>query len=190
MAHEYEQGGQTPHSIQLRHSLFVHGRMMHADQTSSNPRALWPSLRAFVRGFAAVSGWKGARAFVYVLAGAVLEGVSFSLLVPLVGLVFGGGTAGRAAEAANRLFAVFGAETPTTRLLTLLCVFGVLMSVRVLVLAVRDITTFEVQHNFIEAQRLQIAAGLAAARWDYIVRLHHSRVTNLMSGDIQRLDIG
>jgi ATP-binding cassette, subfamily C, bacterial len=163
---------------------------MHADQTSSNPRALWPSLRAFLRGFAAVSGWRGARAFAYVLAGAVLEGVSFSLLVPLVGLVFGGGTAGRAAGAANRLFAVFGAETPTTRLLTLLCVFGALMVVRVLVLAVRDITTFEVQHNFIEAQRLQIAAALAAARWDYIVRLRHSRVTNLMSGDIQRLDIG
>jgi len=163
--------------------------MMPGEPTSS--KALWPSLRAFVVDFIAVSGWKGARACLYVLAGALLEGVSFSLLVPLVGLVFGtSGTTGRAAEAANRLFEAFGAQTPTTRLLTLLCLFGTLMVARVLVLAVRDITTFEVQHRFIEAQRLEIAAGLAAARWDYIVRLHHSRVMSLMSGDIQRLDIG
>jgi ABC-type multidrug transport system fused ATPase/permease subunit len=158
---------------------------------SASAKALWASLRAFVRDFAAVSGWKGARACAHVLAGALLEGVSFSLLVPLVGLVFAASTAGgRAGEVANRLFEVFGAETPTMRLLTLMCLFGVLMVARVLILAVRDITTFEVQHRFIESQRLDLAAGLAAARWDYIVRLHHSRVMNLMSGDIQRLDIG
>jgi ATP-binding cassette subfamily C protein len=31
---------------------------------------------------------------------------------------------------------------------------------------------------------------LTAARWDYIARLRHARITHLMSGDVQRLGIG
>lgn len=149
-----------------------------------------PSVRAFLRDFASTSGWKGRRALAYVLAGATLEGVSFSLLVPLVALIFDGGTGGRTGRATLRLFALVGADTPTSRLVALLSVFGALMLVRALVFAVRDVAIFDVQRAFIEAQRMRIAASLAAANWDCITRLRHSRVTHLMSGDIQRLGIG
>lgn len=61
------------------------------------------------------------------------------------------------------------------------------MALRAVVLARRDVAVVRLQTGFIEAQRLRIAESLAAAPWEQIARLRHARITQLMSGDIQRI---
>jgi len=147
--------------------------------------------RALLADFLSIGGGKGRRALVYVLAGAALEGIGLSLMVPLLALIFDAGAVdGRLGALAAELFSLVRAVTPMARLVVLLGFFGVLMAIRALVIAARDITLFDVQRRFIETLRLQIADHLAAARWSYLAGLRHSRVTHLMSGDIQRLSIG
>jgi ATP-binding cassette subfamily C protein len=164
---------------------------MRSQPMSGQSQALWPSFARFVRDFAASSGWKGVRTLIYLLAGALLEGVSFSLLVPLVALIFvNGALNGRAAVLALKLFGWLGAQTTTSRLVVLLAAFSALIIARTVVLAVRDLSISDVERGFIELQRVRMAEGLAAARWEYISRLQHSRILHLMSGDIQRLDVG
>ena len=147
--------------------------------------------RALIRDFAATAGRRGIVASAYVVAGALLESVGISLLVPLLGLIFNTNAMPRwLARGASSVFAVFGAETAFERLALLLALFGVLMALRALVIAARDGAIVTLQVNFVEAQRLRIARSLAAGQWEYIARLRHARIAQLMSGDIQRLGIG
>ena len=48
----------------------------------------------------------------------------------------------------------------------------------------------QLQVGFLESQRADVAELLAAARWDQLVRLRHARITQLMSGDLQRVSTG
>jgi ATP-binding cassette subfamily C protein len=147
--------------------------------------------RVLIRDFAATAGRKGIAASVYVVAGALLESVGISLLVPLLGLIFNtNAMPGRLARGASAVFSAFGAETVFERLALLLVLFGTLMALRALVIAARDGVIVTLQVNFVEAQRLRIARSLAAGRWEHIARLRHARIAHLMSGDIQRLGIG
>ncbi len=136
------------------------------------------------------AGPKGHRAIVYVLAGALLEGLSVSLLVPLLGLVGGDATPGWLQRFSAVAFHVFGANTLLGRLLLLLVVFGLLMLLRAWTLAARDIVVADLQFSYIETLRLRIIRRVANARWESIARLRHARITQIMSGDIQRLSIG
>ncbi len=155
------------------------------------PETLLSSARQLLHDFAAISGRKGIVTAAYVVLGAMLESVSISLIVPLLGVIFGTGAApGWLGRAGSALFELFGTATPFSRLLLLLGIFGTLMILRAAVISVRDIASVELQIGFIETQRLRIAERLAAARWDYISQLRHSRIAHLMSGDIQRLGLG
>jgi ATP-binding cassette, subfamily C, bacterial len=147
--------------------------------------------RALVRDFAETAGRRGIVASAYVVAGALLESVGISLLVPLLGLIFNTNAMPRwLAHGASTVFAAIGAETAFERLAVLLALFGVLMALRALTIAARDGAIVTLQVNFVEAQRLRIARSLAVGRWEYIARLRHARIAHLMSGDIQRLGIG
>jgi ABC-type bacteriocin/lantibiotic exporter with double-glycine peptidase domain len=162
---------------------------------ASTPGPSRPSLVAgaadLLRDFAAVVGAQGVGALGYVLAGAVLEGLSFSLLIPLLGIIFGAAApSGRVARAEMLLFGLFGAEAPFSRLLLLLLLFAFLMSLRAAIMSLRDVAVVSLQVRFIGALRLRLARRLAASRWEYIARLRHARITHLMGGDIQRLAIG
>ena len=144
-----------------------------------------------MRDFTAVAGKRGIPAIAYVLAGAFLEGLSFSLIVPVLGIIFGAGaTAGRLGRLAGTLFALSGVRSPSARLLLLLVLFGALMVLRAIILSRRDIAVAELQIGFVSALRLRLAQQLAATRWEYITRLRHSRITHLMSADMQRLMVG
>jgi ATP-binding cassette subfamily C protein len=146
------------------------------------------NLRDFLRDFAAFAGRDGLLAAILVAFGAVLEGLSLLLLVPLLGIVIGSGLSpGHAAGAMHRLFGLFHVASPMGQLALLLATFGVLMTLRAVVLARRDVAVVRLQTGFIEAQRLRIAESLAAAPWEQIARLRHARITQLMSGDIQRI---
>lgn len=145
-------------------------------------------LRDFLRDFVAFAGRDGVLAAILVALGAVLEGLSLLLLVPLLGIVIGSGMpSGHAAGAMARLFGLFHVASPIGQLALLLVMFGVLMTLRAVVLARREVAVTRLQTGFVEAQRLRIAECLASAPWEQIVRLRHARITQLMSGDIQRI---
>jgi len=59
-----------------------------------------------------------------------------------------------------------------------------------MMIALRDVAMVALQMRFTSALRLRLAKRLAATRWEYIARLRHARVTQLMGADIQRLAIG
>src|SRR5262249_26810505 len=137
------------------------------------------------------AGKQGIPAVLYVLAGAVLEGLSFSLLVPLLSIIFNdGSTIGILGRVSRGVFALSGARTPSARLLLFLALFCALMVLRAMILSRRDIGVADLQIGFVGALRLRLARQLAATRWEYITRLRHSRITHLMSADIQRLAVG
>jgi ABC-type multidrug transport system fused ATPase/permease subunit len=166
------------------------GVTMGSDKISA-PGKLLPSAYGLLRDFASVAGNKAAQAVAYAMAGALLEGVGISVLVPLFSLIFGvreiPGWLGGGAKLA---FDFFGTHTPLSQLLLILGIFGVLVILRAVVISARDIAVAELEIGFVRTQRLRITQGLAAANWQYIARLRHSRLTHVMSGDIQRLGIG
>src|SRR4051812_24327745 len=140
--------------------------------------------------FAVVAGRSGLRAVPLGVGAAVLEGLSFSLLVPLLNLVWGAGVqTGPLANIVAGVFQIARAHTPMTRLLLLLAIFGAAMILRSIAVAARDVAVTSLQIKFSGALRMRLATRLAATRWEHIAGLRHARVTQLM-GDIQRLAIG
>jgi ATP-binding cassette, subfamily C, bacterial len=145
-------------------------------------------LRQFLREFAAFAGRTGIFAALLVALGAIIEGFSLVLIVPLLAIVIEPDSAsGRIGRSAAAAFRVFGIERPIGQLALLLSLFGVVLVLRAVVISFRDVTLAGLQTGFVEAQRLRIAERLAAAQWDQVVRLRHARITHLMSGDIQRI---
>jgi ATP-binding cassette subfamily C protein len=151
---------------------------------SEGGEASGASLGAFLREFINYAGAAGLRAAGLVLSGAVLEGLGLVLLVPLLGLVMGGGHLPHAATAA---FSLLGADSAFARLAAMLSMFSVLMIVRAVLLRARDVSLLALQLGFVEMKRFGIVRMLAGARWDQVAGLKHARVTHLMSADIQRI---
>jgi ATP-binding cassette subfamily C protein len=156
----------------------------------SGPAKFLPALAAFLRDIARYAGSRALTTGLLVAAGALLESLGMVLLIPILGVVVDTGKGGVFRRAADALFESVHAETAFSRLLALLAIFGALMLARSLVIMRRDVRLAELQIGFLEAQRVEVAERLAAARWDQLARLRHARVTNLMSGDIQRVGVG
>jgi len=147
--------------------------------------------RDLLADFVRVSGKKGTVALGYILGAALLEIFSFSLLLPLLGLVFGGGAqSGHMGKAAAALFALSAGQAPFKRLVLLLAVFALLTSLRAVLAGIRDLSVVALQVQFTGVLRLRLAQKLATARWDRIASLRHARITQMMGADIQRLAIG
>src|ERR1700722_16472985 len=100
----------------------------HAARTAT-PVPAMAGAGALIRDFAAMAGRQGAAALAYV-TGAGREGLSFSLLIPLLGVVFGEAPKSMAGGAARFVFTLFGSHTAFDRLLLLLSLFALLMSLR------------------------------------------------------------
>jgi ABC-type multidrug transport system fused ATPase/permease subunit len=125
------------------------------------------------------------------LFAALLESAGLSLLIPLLGLLFGSfAMPGWLARETFALFQVFGADTPLSRLLLLLSLFAVLLVLRATIQSARDIRIMELQTGFIAALRIRILKHLSDAEWNRVSRMRHARIAHLMSGDTQRLGIG
>ena len=146
---------------------------------------LWKATRSFAGAVAHFAGRRGWRAAGLVAAGAVLEGVGIALLVPVLGIVVGGGGA-MGAQIADALAGV-GFVTPTARLAVLLGAFVAAMAVRGLVLHARDTALFDLQIGFVESTRNGVMRALAAAPWQRVATLRHADVTNLMSAEVARI---
>jgi ATP-binding cassette subfamily C protein len=138
--------------------------------------------------------YAGRRLFVaglLVASGAVFESLGLVLLIPILGVVVDAGNSGGAFHRISAaFFEAVGAQTQFDRLALLLAIFAVLMLVRAVVVAWRDVRLAELQIGFLESQRASVADLLGAARWDRLVGLRHARITHLMSGDIQRVSAG
>jgi ATP-binding cassette subfamily C protein len=144
--------------------------------------------RRFLGDFAAFAGMEGVRGAALAIAGAVFESVGLVLLVPLLSIVTAsGGTPGWIHRAALRILGITGAQSRIAQLSVLLGAFAALIVVRAIVTARRDTTLSRLQIGFVEQVRRGIAQKLAAAPWPVVSRLQHARVTNLLSGDIQRV---
>jgi ATP-binding cassette subfamily C protein len=145
----------------------------------------------FLGDFARFAGLKGIVAVIFVTVGAVLEGASVLLIVPLLGIVLSTGSAsGRLQQSVTSVFDALSIETPFWRLALLLAAFGVLMALRAVVMSIRDVTLVELQIGFVAARRSQIVGRLAASHWNQLAGLRHARFTHLMSGDIERIGSG
>ena len=142
----------------------------------------------FVRDFARFAGRTGVLAVIFVGLGAALEGVGLVLLIPILAVAIKTGAKDNwALKIAFEMFDLLGLHSPLQRLALLLASFAVLMILRAVVISVRDVTLSKLQIGFIEAQRLTFTQRLAAARWDVVARLRHSRIVHLMGGDIQKI---
>jgi len=125
-----------------------------------------------------------------ILLGAMLEGLGLLLIVPLLTIVTDTGTGpGALGQRVNDVFAVIRVTDPVARLGLLLFVFAVLIVVRAIVIAKRDLRLAEWQLDFVEQLRLRIVEALASVSWERISRLRHARVTHLMSGEISRIGV-
>jgi ABC-type multidrug transport system fused ATPase/permease subunit len=69
----------------------------------------------------------------------------------------------------------------------LLGLFAVVVVIRAIIVARRNIMLAQIEMGFIEMVRARLASRLAAAPWPVVSRLQHARVTQLMSGDIHRV---
>ena len=147
---------------------------------------------AFLRDFARTAGKRGiAAAAGYIIAGAVLEGVGISLLVPLLGILFGGAGVPRWLQAGTAAaFNVAGAHSRVSRLAVLLGIFAILVALRAIVVSARDFKIFRLQLEFAECQQVRTATALAAAKWEYLAGLRHARVSHIISADVQKLGVG
>lgn len=142
--------------------------------------------RAFAGAFAAYAGARAWIAAALVAGGALVEGVGVLLLVPILAIVLADDGGSRWPLVA-RWLAALGAGTPAARLAWLLAGFVATMAARSAILYARDITLARLQIGFVEATRNGAIRTLAGAPWSAVAALHHARVTNLMSADIQRI---
>jgi ATP-binding cassette, subfamily C, bacterial len=150
---------------------------------------IFASLRPFLRDFAAFAGAKGFKASVFVFLGAIVEGFSLVLLIPLLSVIIGlQNVGGWVHDMATWLFAIFSAESRLAKLSLLVTFFAAVMVARMVIITVRDVTMVELEIGFIHQIRSRITRRLAAARWDTVSRLRHSRITHLIGADISQLN--
>jgi ATP-binding cassette subfamily C protein len=147
---------------------------------------LLASARLFASDFARFAGSSGIHAAMLVGAGALLEGIGLALIAPLVAAVIAP-QHGWFQTQTQEAFRLMGAETKMGQLAVLLAVFCTVMVVRALVLAARDIKIAKLQNGFVDWLRTAIMEDLAAARWDQMSRVRHSRITQMMVGETQRV---
>ena len=149
------------------------------------------SAGTLLKDFACIAGKQGVLAAACVLAGAILEGIGISLLIPLLGLLFNGGAAPHWLQTgASAAFELFHAHDRLSYLLVLLGTFALLMVLRAIVISARDVMVLQLQLAFVETQQMRVATDLASAPWEFLARLRHARIAQLMGADVQRLAVG
>lgn len=157
-------------------------------ESTGDGGAMLSSATPLLRDLASYAGRRGFNAVLFVLLGALVEGVGIVLLIPLLTVVIGTPSfAGALQGASARLFVLVSAETRFTKLLVLVAIFVALLVARAAIVTLRDVALTRLDQGFIRQVRSQLTHRLAAAEWHVVARLRHSRVTHMMSADIERL---
>jgi ATP-binding cassette, subfamily C, bacterial len=143
---------------------------------------------AFVEDFTAFAGLNGVWAAALAVIAAAFEGIGLLLLVPLLSIVTAADAgAGWTHRFVAQALDAIGAQMRTAQLSVLLGLFAVLVVIRAIFVARRNITLAQLEAGFVETVRGRLARRLAAAPWPVVSRLQHARVTHLVSGDIHRV---
>jgi len=143
---------------------------------------------AFVEDFTAFAGLNGVWAAALAVIAAAFEGIGLLLLVPLLSIVTAADAgAGWTHRFVAQALDAIGAQTRTAQLSVLLGLFAVLVVIRAIFVARRNITLAQLEAGFVETVRGRLARRLAAAPWPVVSRLQYARVTHLVSGDIHRV---
>jgi ATP-binding cassette subfamily C protein len=158
---------------------------MSSDETSKS-NAHWAVLREFAAALIRYSGRSSVWAAALVGASAFLDGAGLLLLVPLLGLITGGGN-GWIQRTAGRLFDEVGVTGSLTKLWLLLAAFLLLATLRGIANSRRDFALAKLQTGFAEAERNQLINALARASWPRLAALNHSETAALLSSEVQRL---
>jgi ATP-binding cassette subfamily C protein len=132
--------------------------------------------------FVGHAGWRGARALALVALAAALDGATILLLVPVLDAVVGTGS-GKAAA----MLRTFGLATPNAQLATLVGAFLALALLRLVINFARDMALNALQTGFVESERNRLLTRVAGAPWSRVAELSHTRVTNLLSMEINRI---
>jgi ABC-type multidrug transport system fused ATPase/permease subunit len=147
-----------------------------------------PAARRFVRDLAAFAGARGIWAALLSALGALLENVGLVLLIPILAVVVRGEKGnGRWQRLTLWFFDLLGAHSQLARLCVLLVPFALLMILRAVVISARERRMAQLQAGFVEELRAAVMRKLAAARWERILSLRHSRIAHVLSGDLDRV---
>ena len=144
-------------------------------------------LLIFMHDFAAFAGQKRIIIVgIFLMLGALLEGVGLLLLLPLLSVVLGSGAGNSWLDAiTGSIVALAPGGSRTWQLTFLLALFALLIAVRAFVILTRDVAMARLQIGFVESRRLHIVDLLAHCRWEVIARLRHGRITHVLGEDVQ-----
>lgn len=155
--------------------------------TIASMTTLWRSAARFFGTFARFAGIRGWIAVGLVGLGAILDGAGLVLLIPIVDAVVSPGGGHLPTRA---IFDALSVHSATGRLAVLIATFVAVSVVRALVLYARDMQLALLQGDFAQHERNRIIQSLASAPWSRIAALSHSRVTSLVSVEVNRIGTG
>jgi ABC-type multidrug transport system fused ATPase/permease subunit len=149
---------------------------------------------SLLRDVAAYSGRRGLFALLMVGLGALTEGISLILIIPIISVAMGGagaasGKSGVVSHIALPLFDRLGLHDGLSRLAVLLAAFVTVTILRGGVVFARDLTLNQLQVGFTAVVRVRVAQRLADARWDVISRLKHARINQVLNVDVSRISM-
>lgn len=127
------------------------------------------------------------RALALNLAAALTEGMSLLLLLPLLSLT---GVLGQQAPSQGGAPLVKYLSGVNWSIETALAVFVAVISVQSLLALQRDRVSQNLYLRFADHLRKTLYAAIANARWSFLTGLHSGELTNVLTGEIQRINAG
>lgn len=119
------------------------------------------------------------------LAGALAEGLSLAMIVPLVAAL--ADPLSPRWQVLDPLCTPLGLCAPDRRLALVLALFVLVFTLRAVLLAARDRAVAGLESRFVEHRRIALVRALAASPWDRLAELRHARITYLLSAEVLRL---
>ncbi len=145
-------------------------------------------LTAFLREFAGFARWRAAWVAALVGVGAVFEGFSLLLVVPLMQvLTVAPGRTGLAGAVVRPLLRPLAGFGHGAQLLILVAAAMALMALRGAVLSRRDLAGNRLQLAFVEAIRLRLVRRLSAGSWQGAARMRHARLVQALTVEIHQV---
>jgi ATP-binding cassette subfamily C protein len=122
-----------------------------------------------------------------VIGGAAAEGIGILLLVPLFKSLMPGTAQGAlAGPDLTPLLGFLPGTSPAATLAWAVGLFVVVVAMRSAILFVRDMTLARLQVGFVHSLRAALVQALGAAEWSAVTRLRHARLTQVLTGDLDR----
>jgi ATP-binding cassette, subfamily C, bacterial len=146
-------------------------------------------LASFVRLFASsVPGRLQIGGLVLALGASLTEGISISLLGPLLGLIGEPSrSAGPARDAAGRLLHTIGLHLS---LPIILAIFVAAVLCRAVLVRKRDIVLFDLQQDFTTTLRLRLYSAIEEANWPFIAKERLSHLVKALTADVESVAAG